>query len=87
MLAAIGGYSTDCESSLNGLLNNSEVEHIFPISPSQETEKDYHVYFPNKEAAADFYSKISHTLGNLTLVTPDANNKLTNSSWSLKKQI
>ena len=41
MLAAIEGYSTDFETSLNELLNNYEVEHIFPISPSQETEKEY----------------------------------------------
>ena len=87
MLAAIEGYSTDFETSLNELLNNYEVEHIFPISPSQETEKEYYDYFPNKEAAVDFYSKIRHTLGNLTLVTPEANKKLTNSSWSIKKEI
>ena len=71
MLAAIEGYSTVFETSLNELLNNNEVEHTFPISPSQETEKEYYAYFPNKEAAVDYYSKIRHTLGNLTLDAQD----------------
>ena len=87
MLAAIEGYSGHFETSLNELLDKYEVEHIFPISPSQETKEEYYSYFTNKEAAIDFYSKIRHTLGNLTLVTPEANKKLTNSSWSEKKKI
>ena len=87
MLAAIEGYSGHFETSLNELLDKYEVEHIFPISPSQETKEEYYSYFTNKEAAIDFYSKIRHTLGNLTLVTPEANKKLTNSSWSIKKEM
>ncbi|MGL5246439.1 MAG: DUF262 domain-containing protein [Mycoplasmoidaceae bacterium] len=87
MLAAIEGYSTNFETSLNELLDDYEVEHIFPVNPSQEAEKEYYDYFTNKDDAKDFYSRIRHTLGNLTLVTPEANKKLKNDSWSNKKEI
>ncbi|MGL5640596.1 MAG: DUF262 domain-containing protein [Mycoplasmoidaceae bacterium] len=87
MLAAIEGYSTNFETSLNELLDDYEVEHIFPVSPSSEAEKEYYEYFTNKDDAKDFYNRIRHTLGNLTLVTPEANKKLKNKPWSNKKEI
>ncbi|MGL4647754.1 MAG: DUF262 domain-containing protein [Mycoplasmoidaceae bacterium] len=87
LLIALESNVTNSERPLDYLLE-FELEHIYPQNPSDETKKEYSIYFDNDKTKADeFYFDILDSLGNLTLVNSETNNELKNYPWSKKRTI
>lgn len=68
--------NTDVKIVLDG---SPSIEHILPQKPSEDWHTDL------GENLKQIHQDYLHTLGNLTLVTPSWNSKLSNSSFSKKK--
>jgi hypothetical protein len=65
------------------LYEKADIEHIFPQTPNSDWEED----IPDIEERNDILHNFLHTLGNLTLISPSYNSKISNKRFSEKRDI